>query len=77
MPEAVLKMDCGGCVHQLLKMLLNSDTKGNLSKDYAMPLGTSEMLKNQTWKMRRNEGDQTPGIMSRRYPRNGSTESTS
>lgn len=46
MPEAVLKMDCGGWVHQLLKVLLNSDTKRILSEDYVMPLGTSEMLKN-------------------------------
>lgn len=77
MPEAVLKMDCGGCLHQLLKMLLNADTKRKLSEDSVMPLGSREMLKIQAWKMRRNEGDQTPGIMSRWYPRNRSAGSTS
>lgn len=57
MPEAVLKMDRGGCMHQLLTMLLDSDTKRNLFEDYVLPLGTSEMLKIQDWKMRRNEGE--------------------
>lgn len=77
MPEAVLKMDRGGCVHQLLTTLLDSDTKGNLFEDYVLPLETSEMLKIQDWKMRRNEGKKTSGIMSRWCPRNDSTGSTS
>lgn len=48
-------------VHRLLKMLLHSDTKRNLSEDYALPLGTSERLKIQAWKMRRNEGTRLQG----------------
>lgn len=70
-------MDIGGSVHQPLTMRLDSDTKRNLLEDYVLPLGTNEMLKIRDWKMRRNEGNQTPGIKSRWCPRNGSVGSTS
>lgn len=64
-------------MHQPLTMRLDSDTKRNLFEDYGLPPGTNEMLKIQDWKMRRNEGNQTPGIMSGWCRRNGSVGSTS
>lgn len=48
-------------MHQPLTMRPDSDTKRNLLEDYVLPLGTNEMLKIRDWKMRRNEGNQTPG----------------